>query len=120
MFFSPKPLTRATARNAAIVNLLVAPGLGTLMLGEIALGIAQLAIVSIGCALILIWFAGVMWNYYGQIAGTPNIPHLIWVGVVGLLFFIGAWVWSLISSLIFIRRARQAPELPTTPPVISP
>ena len=57
MFSFNKPLTPASARNAALVNKLATPGLGTLMLGKMALGLAQLALAIAGFLFVIVWFA---------------------------------------------------------------
>ena len=120
MFFSPKPLTPTSARNATLVNLLVTPGLGTLMVSKIALGVAQLVLAFIGFGFMLGWFGAIMWQYYGQISGDVVVHSVAWIGVVGAVLFIAAWVWSLITSIGLIRAARRLPSAPAAPPVISP
>lgn len=120
MLFSPKPLTAASARNAALVNLLVTPGLGTLMVSRIALGLAQLTVAFIGFGFMLVWFLAVMWQYYGQITGNVEVKPVGWIGIVGAVLFLAAWVWSLITSIRIILQARSEAAICTVPPIISP
>lgn len=120
MFFSPKPLTVASARNAALVNLLVTPGLGTLMVSKIALGLAQLTLAFAGFGFVLVWFLAVMWQYYGQISGSVTVKPVGWIGLVGAVLFLAAWLWSLVTSLGLIQQARNSAKMQTAPPVISP
>ncbi len=120
MLFTPKPLTVASARNAALVNLLVTPGLGTLMVSRIALGLLQLALAFTGFGFMLVWFLAVMWQYYGQITGTVEVKPVGWIGIVGAGLFLAAWVWSLITSIRIILQARREAAIRTAPPIISP
>lgn len=120
MFFSPKPLTAASARNAALVNLLVTPGLGTLMVSKIALGLAQLALAFAGFGFVLVWFLAVMWQYYGQISGNVEVKPVGWIGIIGAVLFLAAWLWSLITSISLIHQARRSTATPPVPPIISP
>lgn len=120
MLFTPKPLTVASARNAALVNLLVTPGLGTLMVSKIALGLAQLALAFVGFGVMLVWFLAVMRQYYGQITGNVEVKPVGWIGIVGAGLFLGAWIWSLITSIGIILQARREATIRMAPPIISP
>jgi len=103
-----------------LVNLLVSPGLGTLMAGTLLLGLAQLTLALVGFGLILVWFVSVMWQYYGQIAGNVEVKSVGWIGIVGAVLFLGAWIWSLITSIGIIRQARGNAAARPVPPVIFP
>ena len=121
MFFGPKPLTVATARNAALINLLATPGLGTLMMGKLALGLAQLVLALAGFVIVLVWLGAILRQYYGQISGDVEVRSVAWIGLLGAFLFAGAWIWSLITSLGLIRLARRnAAAAPPAPPLISP
>jgi hypothetical protein len=112
-FSRDKPLTLAAARNAALVNQLATPGLGTLMLGRFALGCSQLALALAGFLLVIIWFGSVLYQYYGQISGDVTVRPVGWIGISGGVLFIAAWIWSLFTSLKFLQEARRL----NTPPV---
>jgi hypothetical protein len=120
MFSFIKPLTPASARNAALVNQLATPGLGTLMLGKFALGFSQLALACAGFLFVIVWFCMVLSQYYGQISGTAEIKSVAWIGILGGLLFVASWVWSLITSIGFIREANRAANRESSvPPRIS-
>lgn len=120
MFSFNKPLTPASARHAALINQLATPGLGTLMLGRLALGIAQLALGIAGFLFIITWFAIIFFQYYGQISGNVEVKPVGWIGLTGGILFIASWLWSLITSIGFIRKAeRSSQQLPAVPPRIS-
>lgn len=108
MFSFNKPLTPDSARNAALVNQLATPGLGTLMLGKLALGFSQLALACAGFLFVIVWFGSVLYQYYGQISGNVEAKPVAWIGIVGGILFIAAWVWSLFTSIGFIREAKRA------------
>lgn len=121
MFFGKKPLTRDSARNAALINLLATPGLGTIMIGKLALGLAQLALALAGFAFVLAWFIAVLRQYYGQITGNVEIKSVAWIGLVGVALFGAAWFWSLVTSIGLIRQARRnAAAAAPVPPLLSP
>ncbi len=107
MFSFNKPLTPASARNAALVNQLATPGLGTLMLGRFALGLSQLALAVAGFLFVIVWFGMVFAQYYGQISGNTEVKPVGWIGIIGALLFVASWFWSLISSIGFIRAANR-------------
>lgn len=120
MFSFIKPLTPASARNAALVNQLATPGLGTLMLGKLALGFSQLALCCAGFGFVVFWFGSVLYQYYGQISGNVEVKSVGWIGITGAMLFVASWFWSLITSIGFIRAAnRAANPKPTVPPRIS-
>lgn len=111
-----KPLTFAAARNAALVNQLATPGLGTLMVGRIALGCSQLALAIAGFLAVLTWFGCVLHQYYGQISGDVTVRPVAWLGISGGILFIASWVWALFTSLGLIREARRSSVPPLLPP----
>ncbi len=119
MFSFIKPLTPASARNAALVNQLATPGLGTLMLGKFALGFSQLALACAGFLFVVVWFVVVMVQYYG-LSDNPEVKPVGWIGIVGAILFVVSWCWSLITSIGFIRAAnRMARSELAIPPRIS-
>jgi 4a-hydroxytetrahydrobiopterin dehydratase len=121
--FSPggKPLNRATARNAALLNLLATPGLGSLLARRWIAGGGQLLLAVAGFSLFLVWFVKEMIQYYGQITGDVEVQPIGRFLVAGLVLFASAWFWSMVTSLSLIREAssagRRALENFAAPPV---
>ncbi len=120
-----KPLSPATARNAALINLLATPGLGTLMAGRLVAGCGQLILALIGFGFLLAWFVALLRQYYGQIAGDVPITPIAWIGETGGVLFIAAWLWSLVTTVGLVREARRNAlrvfdEIPSPPPPIPP
>jgi 4a-hydroxytetrahydrobiopterin dehydratase len=96
----------ARARNAALLNLLATPGLGSLMAGRWFAGVGQLLLALLGFALILVWFLKNIVPYYGQMFSDHPAPHVNWkIGIDGAIIFIGSWIWSLVTSLSLMREA---------------
>ena len=113
-----KPVSRAAARNAALVNLLATPGLGSLMAGRWIAGIGQLALAVAGFVMVVVWFFEVMIQYYGQISGDVQSHPVGWIGVTGLVLFGAAWLWSLFTSvsLLLESKAGEANASKPVPP----
>jgi hypothetical protein len=118
-----KLLSPTKARNAALINQLATPGLGTLMVGRIGTGLGQLAIALIGFGFFLAWFVALLMQFYGQIEGDVAVRPVGWLAQVGAGLFLAAWGWSLVTSISLIREARRnAPAAfadipPRLPPV---
>jgi hypothetical protein len=117
---SPKPhrqaVSRATARNAALVNQLATPGLGSLMAGRWLAGSGQLALALAGFVMIVTWFIEVMIQFYGQINSNLQPRPVGWLGETGAILFAAAWLWALVTSVSLLLRAKAA-EADATKPV---
>ena len=104
----PVIISRAKARNCALLNQLATPGLGSLMGGRLVAGGGQLALAVIGFGLLLFWFFQVMSGYYGMITDQQSEPqfHGAW-GLAGAVVFAGSWCWSLVTSISLLREAER-------------
>jgi hypothetical protein len=109
-----RPDGRKTARNAAFVNLFVAPGVGSLLAGRMWAGVLQLVLAVSGFTLVIIWFVSLMSQYYGMITeeAAPFRPHT-WLGLAGGALFACSWFWALATSINLMRedRKRQPPPI---------
>ncbi len=105
--FSPKgkPLNRATARNAVLLNLLATPGLGSMLGRRWMAGSGQLLLSLAGFVLIMVWFVKEMLQYYGQISGDVEVQPIGRFWKTGVILFAGAWVWSAVTSFSLLREA---------------
>jgi 4a-hydroxytetrahydrobiopterin dehydratase len=104
-----KKNSRARARNAALLNQLATPGLGSLLARRWFAGAGQLLLALTGFILVFVWFGRQMVRYYGQIfsdapASTPVPLTLLLIGF-GLFAF--AWCWSLATSFSLLREASR-------------
>jgi hypothetical protein len=101
------PLSRAKARNAALMNQLATPGLGSLLARRWVAGIGQLALALAGFIMFVLWFGELMIQLYGQIDGNVPERNVNWIGEGGLMIFSAAWLWSLVTSFSLIREAKR-------------
>jgi 4a-hydroxytetrahydrobiopterin dehydratase len=105
---APKRLSRTKARNAAFLNLLATPGLGSLVAGRWLAGTGQLLLAIAGFVLFLVWFMDEMSQFYGQISGDVPVKPLGHLLAAGLILFALAWLWSLVTSISLLRSASHA------------
>ena len=112
-----KPVSRAAARNTALVNQLATPGLGSLMAGRWIAGIGQLALALTGFVMVVVWFFEVMIQYYGQVTGDVPARPVGWIGETGAILFVASWLWALATSISLWRQAKsdEQAELKTVP-----
>jgi 4a-hydroxytetrahydrobiopterin dehydratase len=105
--FSPKgrPLSRATAKNATLLNLLATPGLGSILGRRWIAGGGQLILAVVGFVLIMAWFVKEMTQYYGQITGDVKPYPIGWILEAGVIVSVVAWAWSAVTSLSLLREA---------------
>lgn len=104
--FGPRePLDPTVAWSCLVTNLLVLPGLGTLVAGR-RTGFAQAALALAGFALTLAWLVFFIATWI-RLRAFPfgGGPSLRW-GVLGVLLFLLAWLWSLASGLAIVRTVR--------------
>jgi 4a-hydroxytetrahydrobiopterin dehydratase len=101
-----KPVSRAKAKNAAMLNLLATPGLGSLLCGRWIAGSGQLVLAVAGFALVAVWFVKEMIPYYGLIFSDepPHLPSLKILGE-GAILFVASWLWSAVTSVSLFREA---------------
>jgi len=112
-----RPVDRTTAWICLLVNLLVTPGLGSLVAGRLWAAGVELGIAFTGFFFVLAWF----FNLFKLIANAGDIQSDLrpsaWLALIGLSLFGLAWFLSLITSIRIIRRSvvtdtRQPPVLP--------
>src|SRR6185437_16657781 len=102
-----KPISRARARNATLLNLFATPGLGSLLCRRWLEGTGQLLLALASCALILVWFFREMSALYStaNFDETPiKSPGNEFLGIGTLLLAI-SWFWSLATSISLRREA---------------
>jgi hypothetical protein len=102
-----KLLTPDKARNAALINQLATPGLGSVMAGRLLAGIGQLILAVTGFIFVILWFIAVLRQFYGQIEGNVEIQPVGWLGLIGVGIFAAAWFWSLVTSISLVSEARR-------------
>jgi len=103
-----KPISRAKAKNAALLNLLAAPGLGSLLCRHWLAGAGQLVLCVIGFTVFMIWFVKEMIQYYGLISSdVPAQPAqpIWWIAATGASLVTVSWLWSAVTSVNLLRGA---------------
>lgn len=96
----------AVAWGALVANLLVVPGLGSLMVGR-KVGWLQAALATGGVALTLVWLVTFVNQWLGLGEFPLDLGPEIRTGLLGIVSFGAAWLWSLLTSLGALRRARR-------------
>lgn len=97
-----KQIDRSTAKGLTSINLLVTPGLGTMMAGKFLVGAVQLAFASAGFILIMKWFYSL---FRSVVAGSAW--GAAWEWQVGACLFGIGWLGSLWSSVNLMREASE-------------
>jgi len=102
-------ISRPKARNAALMNLLATPGLGSLMAGRLFAGMGQLALSVSGFVLVLVWFMQEMVPYY-SLMFSDEPQHAVGFKMLklGAGLFALAWLWSLVTSVSLFRETSKA------------
>jgi 4a-hydroxytetrahydrobiopterin dehydratase len=102
-----KKVSRAQARNAALLNQLGTPGLGSLLAGRWVAGTLQLVVFLAGFVLFCLWAVRNLMQYYQMMfndapksASGSGVLALTGIGICVL-----AWIWSLQTSYSLLREA---------------
>ena len=106
-FPSRKPVSHTAARNAALVNQLATPGLGSLMGRRWITGAGQLLLFLTGCVMLLMWFFKVIIRCYGLMFGEEHPNPAGWIGEWGAILFVVSWFWALVTSFSLLREASR-------------
>jgi len=104
-----KPVSRARAKNAAMLNLLATPGLGSLLCGRWIAGASQFILCVAGFAVFMVWFVKEMIQYYSLISSDapmqPPAQPIWWIAATGVSLVTVSWLWSAVTSLSLLRKA---------------
>ncbi len=117
-FFDRRPppvLDRSAAWGCLIANVFVLPGLGTLTAGRVS-GYIQAPLALIGFGLTTAWCIGFVMRWVRHGAFPDEVGPYLWVCLLGILLFLVAWSWALMTSVRILAGAREAKQ----PPAIAP
>jgi dethiobiotin synthetase len=89
------------------MNLLVLPGLGSLLARRRTAGMAQVAIAAAGASLSLWWFFQLLGQWADDAAFPWDGGEHFAVGVTGVIVFAIAWLWSMGTSLAVVHHVRS-------------
>ena len=104
-----KKISRTQARNAALLNQLGTPGLGTLVAGRWLAGALQLVLFLAGFVMFCAWAFRNLAGYYQMMfndapkTAAGNGKLALW----GMAICALSWVWSLQSSFSLFREAAK-------------
>lgn len=104
-----KPLSRANARIAAVVNQLATPGLGSLVARRWVAGTGQLLLALTGFGLLCVWFCKLMIRYYSLISdqNPKQTPIDYKLAGIGAAIFFVSWLWSWVTTISILREAQR-------------
>ena len=108
-FSAPRRISRAKARNAALLNQLATPGLGSLIAGRWIAGSGQLLVFLAGFVLYCAWTFKYLAAYYSLMYSdapdqTAGLKWMLWTGVA---LCVAGWLWSLVTSISLVREASK-------------
>ncbi|MFH1066893.1 MAG: hypothetical protein V1746_03235 [bacterium] len=106
-----QPPSRSTAYGYLVTNLLVMPGIGSVMAERKVSGIGQIILASVGL-LITFWGFGLFLMAFKVLKekGYQTEFDTRFLRIVGLGFavFLLAWLWSLFTSWQVIKEAKRS------------
>ncbi len=89
-----------------MMNLLVLPGLGTILVGR-KIGLVQMLLALIGFISTMAWFVMFIRAWIDTQQFPDALDSSVWIAVGGVFLVAVAWIWALASSLSMIREARR-------------
>ncbi len=96
----PQPSGRrpsmAVAVIALLLNVLLIPGLGTILGGRMKHGLFQL---------LVLWLGGIVVTFIGFFMAMASPMAGIVVAMLGSLMVLAGWVWAIISGVLIVRDA---------------
>ena len=101
------PIDETLAWTGLSINLLVLPGLGSLLVRRRIAGAAQAMLAGVGAALSVWWLALLVGQWTEEGSFPWDGGDAFHMGVTGVLVFGVAWMWSLATSLSVIRGIRM-------------
>lgn len=105
---------RQTAWVCLITNLLVLPGLGSVLGGQ-RIGYAQIGLGLAGLASSLGFVAAFLQTWFRDADPWPGWPAVT-AGLVGIALFALSWLWALWTSCRLLRQAKAPPVIARRPP----
>ncbi len=97
------PAERSKAWSYLITNLLVLPGLGSVMAGQKASGYLQMLLALVGSVITLVAVVKLAWAWVQEFQ-LPGDPALYRWTILGIGIFLVSWIWSLLTSLALFRQ----------------
>ncbi|MEI7730101.1 MAG: hypothetical protein WCO56_11050 [Verrucomicrobiota bacterium] len=102
------PLDRSKAWACAAVNLLLWPGMGTIVAKRLT-GLVQMGVSGAGVVMVLISFAWFCLQWLNSTQVPSFTGREIRFGLAGVALFVLAWIWSAFSSITIVRASVAKP-----------
>ena len=104
-----KQISRAKARNAALLNQFATPGLGSLLAGRWVAGTGQLLVFLAGFAIYCAWAYKNLTQYYHLMFSDAPPENIGWnrTAWAGVILCAAAWCWSMVTSFSLFREASK-------------
>jgi hypothetical protein len=99
----PPPIDRAKAWSCLITNLLVLPGLGSMMAKRTITGLLQMGLAFAGFGITVVALIRFLLAWVQEFQ-LPEDPRLYHTAIAGLAIFAASWLWSLATSLALFRK----------------
>lgn len=98
-----------------LLNLVVFPGLGTILAKRVISGILQMMLALSGLVLACAWLYKAILVYVASIRhGSGTEPPTWRMALIALGFLMVSWVWSTASGIVLLRDARGHASISTT------
>ena len=106
---APKKISHAKARNAALLNQLATPGLGSLIAGRWLAGTGQLLVFSAGFVVYCAWAINNLKQYYSLMYSDLPVENAGWnrTAWIAVALCAAGWLWSLVTSISLMREASE-------------
>jgi hypothetical protein len=96
---SPKPAKRLAAWVCLLLNLLVLPGLGSLIVRQPLKAAIQIVLALGGFALSMVGGAPLLNTIIQTNALPEQLGSSFWMAIAGIVLFLIAWIWALAGSV---------------------
>jgi hypothetical protein len=100
--------SRSGKYGCLILNLLVIPGIGSLMAGRKGEGAAQMVMSVVGMVLTVLWLGYVIFTLLKTRSLYIPVDGFFKVGLVGLGIFVTGWLWSFKTGMDVSREFDEA------------
>lgn len=99
-----------------VLNLVVLPGLGTILAKRVISGVLQMVLALVGLVLASVWLYKWIGAYLALFRDGVGSGFPPWhTALIALGFLVVSWLWSAVSGIIFLRKARGHAPVPAAP-----
>jgi hypothetical protein len=103
-----KPVKPVVGWVCLLLNLLVLPGLGSLFIRQPLKAAIQLVLALIGFALTLVGGSPLLNTMIRTNEFPDHFDNSFWIAIAGVVVFLVAWVWALITSYGALQDSRKS------------